>query len=76
MSRGDLKITRHHILPVSRQGKTIRSNILRLKAYKHRVWHLVFKNKTLEEVIMLLIRVHRAKKRCLKPCPLCRLTME
>ena len=70
------RITRHHLTPRSRGGNEAKSNLLRLKRKRHWYWHYVFKLLTLEEVIMLLVRVHRAKKRCLKPCPFCGLTLE
>ena len=84
LMRGGQRVTRHHLIPHSRRGDFIHlsiyhehpRNILRLKASRHKAFHAIFKNKTLEEVIALLIRVHRAKKRCLKPCPFCGLTRE
>jgi hypothetical protein len=36
-----------------------------LKLDRHFYWHKLFGNKTLEEVISLLQRVHRAKGRCI-----------
>ena len=57
------KRTRHHIRPKSRGGSNEVSNILMLWETKHRIWHEVFDNRTLEEVIELLIRVKQAKRR-------------
>lgn len=56
---------RHHILPESRGGEGERKNLLLLKTYRHRAWHRLFGRRTLEEAIALLLRVHRAKGRCL-----------
>lgn len=51
----------HHMTPKSRGGEDIGSNRLSLDAYKHDAWHLIFKNKTLREVIEFLERVERIK---------------
>jgi hypothetical protein len=56
---------RHHILPESRGGDGERQNLILLKTYRHRAWHRLFGTRTLEEAITLLLRVHRAKGRCL-----------
>src|SRR2546423_7515175 len=61
----------HHLTPRSRQGENGKSNLLRLKADRHFYWHQLFRKpngreRTLEEVIALLLRVHRAKGRCTK----------
>lgn len=55
---------RHHIKPRCRQGGDEPKNILLLKISRHRAWHALFGNKTIEEAISLLLRVHRAKGRC------------
>lgn len=69
--RKRLKMTYHHILASSRGGKNESSNMLKLKSYRHEGYHDFFGRKTLEEAIELLIRVHRAKKRCLPNCKYC-----
>jgi hypothetical protein len=61
----------HHLTPRSRQGENGKNNLLRLRADRHFYWHQLFrkpngKERTLEEVIALLLRVHRAKGRCTK----------
>jgi|ERR1044071_288763 hypothetical protein len=58
---------RHHILPRSRDGGNERENIILLRVERHESWHLLFSDRTIEEVIELLIRVHRIKGRCTKP---------
>ena len=69
-------ITRHHILPRSRKGKHEKENILHIEWEKHQSYHILFGNRTLEEAIELLIRVHRAKKRCVSShCPFCEMLM-
>jgi hypothetical protein len=52
---------RHHLVPKSRGGSMSRRNLLYVDGNVHRRWHEVFGNRTLEEVIALLLRVQRAK---------------
>lgn len=66
---------KHHLTPRRRGGDNEPENILLLGAFRHMAWHILFGQKTLEEVIRLLQRVHRAKNRCAykqlnAPCPL------
>src|SRR5437764_85240 len=56
---------RHHMTPRSRGGDNSPENLLLIKIERHFYWHKLFANLTLEEVIRLLLRVHRAKGRCL-----------
>jgi hypothetical protein len=56
---------KHHLTPRSRGGDESPENLLLLKLDRHFYWHKLFGTKTLEEVILLLQRVHRAKGRCL-----------
>ena len=56
---------KHHLTPRSRGGDESDENLFLLKLDRHFYWHKLFGNKTLEEVICLLQRVHRAKGRCL-----------
>jgi len=56
-------ITIHHLTPRSRGGEESKSNKSLLKEDKHRAWHILFKNKTLEEIIILLTRFALMKKR-------------
>lgn len=52
----------HHIrIPSSRGGDKNPSNLLLIDAYRHDAWHLLFMNKTLSEVILLLHRVNSIK---------------
>ena len=53
--------TRHHLVPKSRGGSMSKCNLLYVDGNVHRRWHEVFGNRTLEEVIALLIRVQQAK---------------
>jgi len=74
------KKNRHHLTPVSRYGGNETENLLLLNVVRHRAYHNAFRRKngterTLEEVILLLVRVHRMKGRCLsaklgQPCRL------
>jgi len=56
---------RHHLTPKSRGGDHSPENLLLLKIDRHFYWHKLFGRRTLEEVIQLLLRVHRVKGRCL-----------
>jgi hypothetical protein len=53
---------RHHLVPKSRKGPNTRRNLLYIDVNVHRRWHLVFGNRTLDEVIALLERVRSAKQ--------------
>jgi len=55
----------HHLLPRSRGGEKTTDNLLLIHIDRHQKWHSLFGNRSLEEVILLLVRVHRAKGRCL-----------
>lgn len=55
---------KHHLTPRSRGGDNSEENLFLLKLDRHFYWHKLFGNKTLEEVISLLQRVHQAKGRC------------
>lgn len=55
----------HHLLPRSRGGEKTTDNLLLIHIDRHRRWHNLFGTRSLEEVILLLVRVHRAKGRCL-----------
>jgi hypothetical protein len=57
---------KHHILPKSRDGGNEPENLLLLKVQKHQAFHYLFGDRTIEEAIELLLRVHRAKGRCTK----------
>lgn len=67
---------KHHLTPRKRGGDNEAANLLLLCGFRHMAWHILFGQKTLEEVIRLLQRVHSAKNRCAyKPlgyahCPL------
>lgn len=52
---------RHHLTPRSVGGRNEPSNILLFDIERHCEWHHLFKNRTLDQVIDLLIRVKRAK---------------
>jgi len=63
------KTTRHHLIPKQRQKKkTYKENqtdlhldsVLKLWREKHDAWHLLFKNMTLDEIILCLYKVKMA----------------
>ena len=54
---------RHHLTPKSRGGDMSPQNLLTIDIDRHIFWHKMFGNKTLEEVIDLLIRLKKMKGR-------------
>ncbi len=84
VSKKNKGITKHHLTPVTRCKEdghwknrvNHKSNILRFEKRKHRYWHYIFGVYTLEEIILLLARLHRAKNRCQRPCAICALTIQ
>lgn len=52
---------RHHLKPRSRGGSDRTYNIIKLDAYRHDAYHLLFGNLTIDEVIELLIRLRDKK---------------
>lgn len=55
------QMNRHHLTPKSRGGSSQEFNIAIFDIERHKFWHKVFGNRTLEEVIELLIRFKRFK---------------
>ena len=56
-------ITKHHLIPKSRGGKSNPRNLLLITMEKHRCWHLLFGNRTLHETIALLQKLEKLKRR-------------
>ena len=54
--------SRHHLKPRSRHGNGSTTNLLTLKIERHELFHKMFGNRSLDEVIALLIRIKRAKE--------------
>jgi len=54
-------MNRHHLVNKCKGGKDDKWNIAVLDIERHRYWHRVFGNKSLEEVIELLLRFKRLK---------------
>jgi len=52
-------LTRHHILAKARGGNNHPKNILMLTWEHHRLWHKLFGNLTLSEIIAVLQRIER-----------------
>ena len=52
----------HHLKPRSKGGQTLTSNLLKVDAYRHDAIHLLFGNKSLDEIIAILLRLQRIKK--------------
>lgn len=61
-ARRPKRLTKHHLTPSCRGGKTTPENILYIWRDKHEMFHFLFGNLTLEEIIHLLQRVARIKK--------------
>lgn len=55
--------SKHHLTPRSRKGGDEASNLLVLWRDQHDVWHYLFGNRTIEEIIALLERVRKIKGR-------------
>ena len=49
--RLDFKPSHHHILPRSKGGDNQQKNLVVVPAYKHKFWHLLFGNKTPQEIL-------------------------
>ena len=57
------KRNHHHLRPKSRGGKSKPSNLLLIDIEKHKCWHTIFGLRDLRQVIELLQRIERAKRR-------------
>ena len=55
-------LTRHHIVPQSRKGTDDPWNILHLYHTRHEIWHRLFGNRNIPEIIALLKRVQSIKE--------------
>ena len=62
LKRNKHKRNKHHLIPKSRGGEKTQSNILLIDVERHNAWHRLWGNRTLDEVIALLIRVKHAKE--------------
>jgi len=56
------KFNYHHLVPRSRGGQGVESNLLRMDISRHNAYHLLFGNLTLSEVIELLQRIYHIKE--------------
>lgn len=52
---------RHHMQPKARGGKNVPQNMLLFSEQRHALLHKVFGNLTWYEIILVLIRIARAK---------------
>jgi len=52
----------HHLKNKMYGGANSVQNLLRIYVYKHREWHAMFKNMDLDQAIVFLKRVKRAKE--------------
>lgn len=58
---GRRRRNRHHLRPKCRGGRDDESNLLLIYTERHEMWHKLFGERTLEEVLRLLRRVKRRK---------------
>lgn len=54
---------KHHLIPRSLGGPDAKSNMLLIDVHKHELWHQLWGNRTIDEVLDLLTRMARAKRR-------------
>ncbi len=50
------KLTRHHIVPISRKGKNLENNIDYVPNLQHNLYHHLFSNRTPDEIIDYLVQ--------------------
>jgi len=55
--------SKHHVVNKINHGTNSPENIIRLKIYKHQIWHRIFHNMSFLEAAELLIRADRMLKR-------------
>jgi len=51
----DSKLTRHHVIPRSRNGITERNNIVMITHWEHDKYHQLFQNRIPEEILHYLV---------------------
>jgi len=56
------KMNKHHLRPKSRGGSKVQSNLILIDMERHNAWHILWGNRTLDEIIELLIRLREIKK--------------
>ena len=63
-----MKKSKHHLIPKSGRGEFKRrytqsefDRTLMLWRHKHDIWHILFKNQTLEETVAILERIKKIK---------------
>lgn len=52
----------HHLIPRSRGGQNLDSNLLLIKIVRHNNWHVLWRNLTLYEIIQLLRKIQKASR--------------
>ncbi len=62
--RGRERMTRHHLTPQSRflrddKRKDLPENLMQFWNDRHEIWHMLFRNRTLEEIIVFFGLMHR-----------------
>ena len=54
---------KHHLTNRCRGGKNTAANLLQLDINRHKSWHLLFGNNSLEEIILILQRLKFIKEK-------------
>lgn len=63
LPRSGPRRNRHHLVPRSKGGDNSRSNLLMIREDRHQLWHKLWGNKTIDEVLDLLQRMKRMKEK-------------
>lgn len=57
----------HHLIPRSRSGSSLDSNLILIKIIRHNNWHKLWGNRTLKEIIKLLKNLQKSKRFKMSP---------
>jgi hypothetical protein len=63
---GRRTLTKHHLIPKSRGGNKSEENLLQMWSDKHHLWHELWGNRTIDEIIVLLQKIKSMKKESVK----------
>ena len=48
------QLEKHHIIPISKGGRDVEDNIAYVRKIDHRLYHVLFGNRTPEEIVLYL----------------------
>lgn len=60
--RNGRKMTKHHVIPRSRDGKELESNVVKIPDRYHVAWHIFFGNLTPKEAILFIKKLFLNRK--------------